>query len=207
MSVLGTLYTVGAPSGAGKTSLVAALVESLSHLTVSVSYTTRPKRPNEQHEVNYFFVSETEFSDMVEHKRFLEHATVFGYHYGTAQSWVEERLQQGVDVILEIDWQGARQIRMAMPHHQHIGMFVLPPSISALQARLESRGQDKPEVIAKRMAEAKSEMSHYHEYDYVVINDDFVTALADLQAIIRSRRLRQDRQQQRHQQLLQELLA
>lgn len=205
MSVMGTLYTLAAPSGAGKTSLVAALVESIADLTVSISYTTRAQRSNEREGVNYFFVSDAQFNAMVEEKRFLEHARVFGHQYGTAQAWVEQQLAAGIDVILEIDWQGARQIQMAMP--QGVGIFILPPSVQTLRTRLEARGQDKPEVIEQRMSEAKQEISHYHEYDYVIVNDDFVTALADLQAIIRSRRLHQDRQQDRHRHLLQTLLS
>ncbi len=204
--MIGTLYTIAAPSGAGKTSLVNALVDSLPNLAVSISHTTRPRRPNETNGVDYFFINETQFTDLIEERRFLEHAIVFGNRYGTTKAWVESQLHKGIDVILEIDWQGSRQVRMAIPHH-HRGIFILPPSIEALQHRLDGRGQDKPDVIADRMAKARSEMSHYHEYDYVIINDNFSEALLDLQAVIRSRRLKQEYQQSHHKDLLNELVG
>lgn len=183
----GKLYIIAAPSGAGKTSLVKAMVESTPHVKVSVSHTTRPMRPGEQDGVNYHFVSVDTFKDMLSQGQFLEHAEVFGNFYGTSGHWVQQQLEQGEDVILEIDWQGALQIRRLMP--DVVSIFILPPSREALHERLVGRGQDSPEVIAKRMAQAVSEMSHYHEFNYIVINDEFDLALRDLQTIIRSRRL------------------
>lgn len=204
MSARGTLYTVSAPSGAGKTSLVAALIERCEHLQVSVSHTTRAMRPGEQDGVNYHFVSKKHFIEMLNEGAFLEQAEVFGNHYGTSQHWVEETLAQGTDVILEIDWQGAAQVRRLMP--DTVGIFILPPSRTALRERLTGRGQDDETVIEKRMAEADNEMSHYPEADYLVINDDFQVALGQLEALITGQRLKMARQQVRHQQLLQDLL-
>ncbi|MCL5043419.1 MAG: guanylate kinase [Gammaproteobacteria bacterium] len=183
----GTLYIVSAPSGAGKTSLVKALLEQVDSLHVSVSHTTRPQRPGEIDGVNYHFTERERFLAQVEQGDFLEHAEVFGNLYGTAQSTVEETLAKGVDLILEIDWQGAQQVRTKLPHARSI--FILPPSREALRHRLDHRGQDAAEVIDQRMAQATEEMRHYTEYDYVVINDDFNIALDDLQAILRAGRL------------------
>ncbi len=188
----GTLFIVSAPSGAGKTSLVRALRQAHSGLAVSVSHTTRAQRPGEEHGRDYFFVSQDEFARMIEAGEFLEHARVFDNFYGTARSTVEAALAGGKDVILEIDWQGARQIRTLMPGCRSI--FVLPPSREALASRLSSRGQDDAETIARRMADAISEMSHYAEYDYVVINNVFAVALAELGAILTTRRLETSRQ-------------
>ncbi|WP_460026492.1 guanylate kinase [Methyloparacoccus murrellii] len=188
----GTLFIVSAPSGAGKTSLVRALRQAHSGLAVSVSHTTRAQRPGEEHGRDYFFVSQDEFARMIEAGEFLEHARVFDNFYGTARSTVEAALAGRKDVILEIDWQGARQIRTLMPGCRSI--FVLPPSREALASRLSSRGQDDAETIARRMADAISEMSHYAEYDYVVINDVFAVALAELGAILTTRRLETSRQ-------------
>lgn len=186
----GTLYIISAPSGAGKTSLVKALLESTPGLTVSVSHTTRPPRPGEVDGVNYHFVDADTFRAMVADHAFLEHAQVFGNAYGTSRSAALDRLKLGEDVILEIDWQGARQVRAMMP--DAVGIFVLPPSIGALDQRLRGRGQDGDEVIARRMREAIAEISHYHEFDYLVVNDDFATALAELRAILVARRLRRE---------------
>lgn len=188
----GTLFIVSAPSGAGKTSLVRALRQAHSGLAVSVSHTTRAQRPGEEHGRDYFFVSQDEFARMIEAGEFLEHARVFDNFYGTARSTVEAALAGRKDVILEIDWQGARQIRTLMPGCRSI--FVLPPSREALASRLSSRGQDDAETIARRMADAISEMSHYAEYDYVVINNVFAVALAELGAILTTRRLETSRQ-------------
>ena len=188
----GTLFIVSAPSGAGKTSLVRALRQAHSGLAVSVSHTTRAQRPGEEHGRDYFFVSQDEFARMIEAGECLEHARVFDNFYGTARSTVEAALAGGKDVILEIDWQGARQIRTLMPGCRSI--FVLPPSREALASRLSSRGQDDAETIARRMADAISEMSHYAEYDYVVINNVFAVALAELGAILTTRRLETSRQ-------------
>ena len=198
----GTLYTISAPSGAGKTSLVAELLKRTPQLSVSVSHTTRPMRPGEQDGVNYHFISHEVFQQML---GFLEHAQVFDNFYGTSQKWVESELARGEDVILEIDWQGAQQVRRLMP--ETIAIFILPPSREALNQRLTGRGQDDDSVIQRRMDAAVAEMSHYVEGDYVVINDDFNTALADLEAIIRARRLQLDKQQDRHATLLSALLS
>ncbi|AHL73935.1 guanylate kinase [Stutzerimonas stutzeri] len=201
----GTLYIVSAPSGAGKTSLVKALLDAQPQVRVSVSHTTRPMRPGEVDGVNYHFVSRADFLERLEHGEFLEHAEVFGNLYGTSQRWLEQTLSEGYDLILEIDWQGAQQVRRLMPQAKSI--FILPPTQEALRQRLTNRGQDSDEVIEKRMREAVSEMTHYVEYDYLVINDDFAHALIDLQAIFRANQLRQAPQQQRFCGLLEELLA
>ena len=201
----GTLYTVSAPSGAGKTSLLKALLEQRPELKVSVSHTTRTMRPGETDGVNYHFVSEQDFVAMLERAEFLEHARVFDNLYGTSQVWVQEQLDAGTDVILEIDWQGAAQVRKLMPDTRAI--FILPPSRAALEERLNARGQDDAATIARRLQEAVEEMSHYVEADYLVINNDFQVALAELGAIFTSERLRTDPQQRRHQALLSDLLG
>ena len=200
----GTLYIIAAPSGAGKTSLVKALLESISGVEVSVSYTTRPARPAEQDGINYHFVDLQTFQGMVARGAFLEHAEVFGNHYGTARANIQERLQQGVDVVLEIDWQGARQVRRALP--EAVGIFILPPSRQVLEERLQSRGQDSPEIIARRMRDAVNEISHYDEFEYLVVNDRFDDALADLRSIVQARRLRREAQQPKLDDLLAELV-
>ena len=201
----GTLYIVSVPSGAGKTSLVKALVDAQPQVRVSVSHTTRAMRPGEVDGVNYHFVSREDFLARLERNEFLEHAEVFGNLYGTSQRWLEDTLAEGFDLILEIDWQGAQQVRRLMPQAKSI--FILPPTQEALRQRLNNRGQDSDEIIDKRMREAVSEMSHYVEYDYLVINDDFAHALIDLQSIFRANQLIQKTQQQRHARLLGELLA
>ncbi len=200
----GTLYTVSAPSGAGKTSLVAALVEQNPTLTVSVSHTTRPMRPGEQDGVNYHFVKRETFLAMLERADFLEQAEVFGNLYGTSQLWVEEQLTAGNDVILEIDWQGARQVKRLLPDTRAI--FILPPSRETLRERLTSRGQDDETVIQRRMAQAEQEMSHYIESDFLVLNREFDRALAELQAIVDCHRLRTSVQADRLSATLQDLL-
>src|SRR3989344_8233801 len=201
----GTLYIISAPSGAGKTSLVKALIDSEAQIRVSVSHTTRAMRPGEVDGVNYRFVSREQFHAMLDKTEFLEHAEVFGNLYGTSQEWVKQTLRDGFDLILEIDWQGAQQVRRLLPEARSI--FILPPSQQALRQRLNNRGQDSDEIIETRMREAVSEMSHYVEYDYLVINDDFAHALIDLQSIFRANQLKQQAQQQRHARLLSELLA
>ncbi|MFQ5642514.1 MAG: guanylate kinase [Thiogranum sp.] len=193
---IGTLYIISAPSGAGKTSLVKALLEKLADVAVSVSHTTRPARPGEEDGVDYHFVSRDEFERLVADGEFLEHAQVFDNYYGTRRATVLEKLESGADVILEIDWQGARQVYKAFP--EAVRVFILPPSREALRERLTGRGQDSDEVIDRRMADAVSEMSHYDEFDYLVFNDDFDTALEELMALFRSRRLRSEAQQQRY---------
>ena len=204
MGKLGTLFTVSAPSGAGKTSLVKALVEAESSLQVSVSHTTRPIRPGETDGVNYHFCDRSEFTAMLERGDFLEHAEVFGNLYGTSQNFVEDQLAADRDVILEIDWQGAEQVKRLLP--ETCGVFILPPSMSALRERLSGRGQDDAATIERRLAAAVSEMSHHVAADYLVINDDFSAALSDLRAIVRSERLRTARQTLRHADRLRELL-
>jgi len=186
--MIGTLYIISAPSGAGKTSLVKALLERLDGITVSVSHTTRAPRPGEQDGADYHFIDKDRFEALVAAGEFLEHAQVFDNYYGTRRETLVERLEAGEDVILEIDWQGARQVFEAFP--QAIKVFILPPSRDALYERLRGRGQDSEAVIQRRMADAITEMCHYDEYHYLVINDDFNTALADLEALFRSQRLR-----------------
>lgn len=205
MTSQGTLYTISAPSGAGKTSLVKALVESAERLQVSVSHTTRPKRPGETNGVNYHFVDHSTFTSMLSDSAFLEYAEVFKNYYGTSRKWVEDSLNSGIDVILEIDWQGANQVRKLMP--ETVSIFILPPSRKALTERLTGRGQDEPEVIALRLAEAKEEMSHFADADFLIINDCFDTALSELHCIITSQRLTLSKQQSRHQALLRDLLS
>jgi guanylate kinase len=205
MSSRGTLYTVSAPSGAGKTSLVKALLETVDDIRVSISHTTRAMRPGEMDGINYHFVDEATFITMLNNNAFLEHAKVFKHYYGTAQTWVEELLANGKDVILEIDWQGAAQVRRLLP--DCIGIFVLPPSPQALEERLTGRGQDDSAVINHRLAEAQKEMSHFVEADYVVINDNFDTAVSELRAIILSQRLKLANQQQKNCKLLKDLLS
>ena len=201
---LGTLYVISAPSGAGKTSLVKALLEKTAGIGVSVSHTTRVKREGEQDGVDYHFIEKTVFKKMVEESAFLEHAQVFDNYYGTAVANIESTLKQGEDVILEIDWQGAEQVRKQLPYS--VNIFILPPSQSALEERLRGRGQDSDEIIARRMRDAKSETSHYSEYDYLVVNDDFDDALIELKSIVLARRCRYEAQSLRLTPLLKELL-
>lgn len=179
----GKLFIFSAASGTGKTSLAKELVARMPDLAFSVSHTTRAPRPGEEHGVHYYFVNQAQFDEMVAADRFLEHARVFGNCYGTSRAATENLLRQGKNIILDIDWQGARAIKEKMP--ESISVFILPPSRAALAERLTGRGQDAPEVIEKRMRAAVSEMSHYPEFDHVVVNDDFEAALNDLKAIIR----------------------
>jgi len=201
----GTLYIISAASGAGKTPLVNAVLERVLDLEVSVSHTTREPREGEIDGVNYHFVDTGRFEAMVEGGEFFEYATVFGNMYGTSRQHIEEQLEKGKDVILEIDWQGARQIRKLMPDCRSV--FIVPPSTEALRQRLTSRGTDDESVIARRMQEAISEMSHYVEFDYLVINDDFDEARDNLAAIIRGNRMLHEHQQQKHADLLARLLG
>ena len=181
-STRGTLFVLAAPSGAGKTSLVKALLERMPQLQMSVSHTTRPRRPTEQDGREYYFTTVPQFEHLVAERQFVEHARVFDNLYGTGRAPVETRLAQGGDIVLEIDWQGARQVRAAMP--DCVTIFILPPSRDALEKRLRSRATDSPEVIARRLRDAVSDMSHWREFDYVVVNDDFEKAVADLMAIV-----------------------
>ncbi|MFG6176378.1 guanylate kinase [Halomonas sp. THAF12] len=201
----GTLFIVSAPSGAGKTSLVRELIESLDGIQVSVSHTTRPRREGEVDGVNYHFVDQAEFERMIGEGDFFEHARVFDNYYGTSRRAVENLLAAGQDVILEIDWQGARQVREQVP--DAVSIFILPPSREELERRLSSRGTDEHAVVASRMREAVSEMSHFNEYDYLVINDDFTTALRELQSLVIARRLAAERMHERHATLLAALLS
>ena len=204
MTTTGTLYIVSAPSGAGKTSLVKALIDTMAQVRVSVSHTTRAMRPGEVDGVNYHFTAREDFVEMLKQGDFLEHAEVFGNLYGTSHSWVKQTLAKGYDLILEIDWQGAQQVRKLVPDAK--SNFILPPTHKDLRQRLHNRGQDADDVIDLRMQQAIAEMSHYVEYDYIVINDQFATALDDLKAIFRANQLRLDSQQKRHTQLLCDLL-
>lgn len=204
-NISGQLYVVSAPSGAGKTSLVKALVEANADLAVSVSHTTRAKRPGEVDGINYHFVSVAEFNDLKEQGGFFEWAQVFDNFYGTSKQGVIKQLNQGMDVILEIDWQGAAQVKQHMP--DAVTIFILPPSTAALRERLTGRGQDDSSIIERRMQSARDEISHYGEADYVVLNDRFETALIDLQAIIKSQRLSQRHQSMRLTSVINDLLG
>ena len=203
---LGNLYILSAPSGAGKSSLINALLADLprNEVRLSISHTTRNPRPAEEDGVHYYFTTHAEFEALIEKDHFLEWAEVFGNYYGTSLPMIEKSLEQGVDVFLDIDWQGARQIRQKVPNVKTI--FILPPSREELKNRLVGRGQDSEETIAKRM-EAKSEMSHYNEFDYVIVNDDFQQALAELKAILTAERLKLSSQEIRHKALIEQLLA
>jgi len=202
----GLLIIVSAPSGGGKTSLVKALLETDKQLQVSVSHTTRKRRPGEQNGVNYHFVSTTEFTELQTQGEFLESAEVFGNHYGTSKSAIAAGLANGQDLVLEIDWQGAQQVQQNYAADL-VSIFILPPSQQSLRERLRGRGQDAEQVINARMAKAINEMSHYNEYQYLVINDNFDHALADMQAIIRSSRLQLAQQQTDIAPLLDSLLS
>lgn len=201
----GTLFIVSAPSGAGKTSLLKALVEVDAEINVSVSHTTREMRPGEQDGVDYHFMDQARFLEMIGEGAFLEHAKVFDNYYGTSESELRARLDQGQDLVLEIDWQGARQVRERIP--EAISIFVLPPDPQALHDRLSARGQDSEAVIERRMRDAKSEMSHFAEFDYLIVNEDFELALVELQSIVRAARLRQSVQSVKLKERLSALLA
>lgn len=201
----GTLFIIAAASGTGKTSLVKSLVASDERLGVSISHTTRAPRPGEIDGVNYHFTSREKFLSDVGVGQFLEHAEVFGNLYGTSRTWVEEQLIKDHDVILEIDWQGAAIVRDLMPQAQSV--FILPPSLPELAERLNGRGTDSAEVIAHRLSEAIADIGHYADFDYLVINDDFATALADLRSIVRAARLSNRAQSQRQANLIRRLLS
>ena len=205
MSKPGTLYIVSAPSGAGKTTLVGALLKKMPDVKASISHTTRPMRPGEKEGVNYHFVSEEIFLSLVNKEAFLEHAQVFNHFYGTSKEWVEKTLSEGIDVILEIDWQGAEQIRDLIPESKSI--FILPPSLEALEERLIKRGQDDSTVIKRRLAAAKEEISHYMMADYLLINDGFDETLVEFNSIILHERLKLQSQKQKNLNLLNSLLS
>jgi guanylate kinase len=205
MKMTGSLFIVTAPSGAGKTSLVRSLLEMDKLVSLSISYTTRAMRPGEEDGEDYHFVSEERFLQMLEEGDFLESAEVHGARYGTSQTLVESVLAEGRDLVLEIDWQGAAQVRSLYP--SAVGIFVLPPSLEELARRLHNRAQDSAEVIARRLAAARDEISHVGEFDYVIINDRFETAIHDLLAIIRAQRLRGEKQLRQHQELLRNFIV
>ncbi len=209
-SLLGNLFILAAPSGAGKSSLIKALLEKHDGnqqypMQVSVSHTTRKPRPGEVDGVHYHFVSHEQFEALIEQGVFFEYAEVFGNYYGTSRVTIEQTLHRGIDVFLDIDWQGARQVKKIMP--DTCGIFILPPSTEVLRQRLTSRGQDSDSVIEGRMQEAVSEMSHYAEFDYVLVNDDFSVALAELEAIVCAQRQRTVKQQLRHKDLITDLVG
>jgi guanylate kinase len=204
-SASGSLFIVSAPSGAGKSSLVRALIEAEAGLRLSVSYTTRAPRPGERDGVDYHFVDRETFEKRLELGDFLESAEVYGNYYGTSQPWIEARLEQGEDIILEIDWQGAAQVRRLFP--EAVSLYILPPSIDALRQRLASRAQDSEAVIDRRVAAAQEDISHAYEYDYLIVNDRFEIALADLRAILQARRLGIQSQMRRLGPLMSSLLS
>ena len=208
MAHLGTLYIVSSPSGAGKSSLLSALLARFNddqRMQLSISHTTRGMRPGEEDGVHYHFVDKSEFQAQIDRGAFFEWAEVFGNYYGTSRETIERCLAQGIDVFLDIDWQGARQIRDQLPEARSI--FILPPSLPILEQRLHGRGQDSDEVIRHRMAQAVAEMSHYDEYDYLIVNDDFETSLQQLASIVCAERTRLTAQRLRHADLLDRLLA
>ena len=196
----GNLFVIVAPSGAGKTSLVNSLLEYDHAIRLSISYTTRPPRDGEQHGREYHFIPRTEFEQRLAHGEFLEHAEVYGNLYGTSKRWITEAREGGHDVLLEIDWQGAQQVRKLFP--DMTGIFILPPSVETLEHRLKARGKDAPEVISRRIASAREEMQHLESADYIIINDNFETALSDLRSIVRAARLTREQQLIRHRMLI-----
>ncbi|MCP5076985.1 MAG: guanylate kinase [Psychromonas sp.] len=206
MSQLGTLYIISAPSGAGKSSLINALLAEDRgwDVQVSVSHTTRAPRVGENNGEHYHFVDVENFKSLIKENAFFEWAEVFGNYYGTSRITIEQALQQGTDIFLDIDWQGAQQVREMMP--EAVGIFILPPNRDELESRLNKRGQDSSEIIAKRMSQAQSEMSHYNEYDYLIINDDFELASKELSQIVSALRNKQSKQSIVHQTMIAELL-
>jgi guanylate kinase len=205
--VKGNLFILSAPSGAGKSSLISAMLKKTETvpMQVSVSHTTRDPRPGEENGIHYHFVSVNKFKRLISSNAFYEHAEVFGNYYGTSEQAIDEQLAQGIDVFLDIDWQGAQQVRLKKPEVTTI--FIAPPSKQALEERLRGRGQDSEEIIASRMSQAQSECSHYKEFDYIVINDDFDQALVDLTTIINNQRLKRRTQAEKYQDLFKDLLA
>ncbi|WP_348666647.1 guanylate kinase [Arsenophonus symbiont of Ornithomya chloropus] len=204
--IKGNLYIVSAPSGAGKSTLIKALLKAnfFYDMQVSISYTTRKIRPGEKNGKHYYFITKKQFHKMIKNDDFLEYAYVFGNYYGTSRILVEKKLNSGIDLFLNIDWQGSQQIHQKIKNAPSI--FIVPPSKNELLRRLNSRGQDIKATIDRRMSQAVNEIKHYKEYDYIIINDDFNTALQDLKSIIRSERLRSKRQMQKHNTLINKLL-
>lgn len=204
----GNLFILAAPSGAGKSSLIKALLERPQYenapMQVSISHTTRTPREGEVDAMHYYFVSKAEFEQLIKEDTFFEWAEVFGNYYGTSRPVIEETLACGIDVFLDIDWQGAQQVKEQLPETTTI--FIAPPSIQALKERLDNRAQDSAETIQKRMNKARNEISHYHEFDYVIINEDFEVALSQLQSIVDTKRLKTQKQAQRHAELFENLL-
>lgn len=201
----GSLFIVAAPSGGGKTSLVKQLLSELDQIEVSVSHTTRQKRPGETHGLDYFFIDDHTFTEMVSQDAFVEHAKVFDHFYGTSAAQITERLQAGIDVVLDIDWQGAQQIKRRFV--DAVSVFVIPPSLDVLKQRLMDRQQDDAQTISHRMQRAQNELSHYDEFDYLIVNDDFTVAAAELKAVVVAHRLRMPRQMAAQRKLLSFLLA
>jgi len=204
---VGNLFILSAPSGAGKSSLISALLkqESSRPMEVSVSHTTRAPRPGEVDGQHYHFVAKEKFEQLIEQKAFYEWAEVFGNYYGTSEAAIDAQLEKGIDVFLDIDWQGAQQVRMRKPEVTTV--FICPPSTEVLEQRLRSRGQDSEETIKSRMSQAKAECSHYQEFDYIIVNDDFDTALKELTIIVENQRLKRSQQAQKHELLFKDLLA
>ncbi len=200
----GTLFIVAAPSGAGKSSIVNAVLKDTPGIALSISYTSRPPRPGERHAQHYHFISAGDFQRMIAAGEFFEHALVHGDYKGTARQSVEPQLAAGMDVLLEIDWQGAAQVRRQMP--DALSVFILPPSREALESRMRSRGQDSEAVISQRLAAAREEMSHFREFDFLIVNDHFDTAVAEMQSIFLASRQRTGIQAERHAELVQALL-
>ncbi|STX29651.1 guanylate kinase [Legionella beliardensis] len=204
-SFAGNVFIVAAPSGGGKTSLVKNLITNLPSIEVSISHTTRKPRPSEREGVDYFFVNDSQFVDMINNNEFIEHAEVFNHYYGTSVTQIEARLKQGIDVVLDIDWQGAQQIKKLFP--SAVSVFVIPPSLAILEQRLQARQQDDTTVISERMQQAQEELSHYAEFDYLIVNDKFEQAAAELQAIVLANRLIFERQAEKIRKLLSLLMA
>ncbi len=204
-NVVGNLYIVAAPSGGGKTSLVKKLLHALDDIEVSISHTTRAQRPGEKDGVDYFFVDEQQFMKMIDENAFIEYARVFDHLYGTSIEQIQSRLQKGIDIVLDIDWQGAQQIRHLFP--DTVSIFILPPSLEVLKKRLKNRRQDDEQTIQVRMQKAQEEMSHYSEFDYLIVNDDFADAALELQAIVIANRLRISRQSLKQGKLLSFMLS
>jgi guanylate kinase len=203
-AALGNLFVVAAPSGGGKTSLTRALLEREPGILLSVSYTTRPPRPGEKDGIDYHFVTPQRFQELKDAGEFLEHAHVHGNWYATSATWLRQQIEAGQDVLLEIDWQGAAQVRKLIGAAVHI--FILPPSLASLEERLVRRGQDDEGTIARRLIAAREEMRHCDEFDYVIINQEFASALDDLSAIVRASRLRSAQQRVRYKTLLAQLI-